>query len=75
MILKYSRLTYTDTAALALASFTPALLTRLSVVRIGEELKLGAPLKTVVLPLPRCSQLTKISRLIKTCFAHPHFLC
>jgi hypothetical protein len=75
MIRKDSRLSHTDNAALALACFTPALLTRLSIVRFAEELKLLAPLKTVVLPLPRCSQLTKISPLIKTCFAHPHFLC
>jgi len=68
MILQYSLRSHTDTASLALASLTPTLLTRLSIVGICEELKLVAPLKTFVLPLPLFAQLTK------TCSAHPHFL-
>lgn len=75
MILTHLLLTEIDTAPLALAYCTPALVTTLFVFRFREELKLfpglktlGRFLKTIVRSLPRCSQLTE------TCFAHPSFL-
>lgn len=65
MTLSYLLFTQLDTPLLALAYFTPALVTTLSVFRICEELKLFAGLKTIVQSLQLCSQLTQ------TRCAHP----
>jgi|GEM_PF-2888918 len=67
MILTCSLLTQTDTPPLALAYFTPTLVTTLSAFPIGEDLKLviylktrAVYLKTLVRPRPRFSPLTQI---------------
>lgn len=75
MTLTHLLLTEIDTASRALAYDTPALVTTLFVIGIGEVLKLcpalktlGRFLKTIVRSFPRCSQRTQ------TRFAQPSFL-
>ena len=62
MTLTCSLLTQTDTAALALACFRPALNTPLFAIHVCEEMKLVACLKTTALPLPLPLYVANISR-------------
>ncbi len=68
MTLTHLRLTQIDTPPRALAYYTPALVTTLSVIRICQALKLFAGLKTIALRPQLCSPLTQ------TCCAYPYFL-